>query len=219
LRDAVQKYRADIGIALDGDGDRLGMIDHRGNEVDGDEAIAIIAHDRLKNGKIGKHVVGTLMSNLGLEKAIEKMGLQFHRANVGDRYVMQMMNQTGAILGGESSGHVIVYDRIPTGDGIIAALQVLAAMINSDKSLYKLKKVMTKYPQTLVNVRVQGEVDLEDALIQAAVAEVEEQLGERGRVLLRKSGTEPLIRVMVEGEDELETMQLAEKIAAAVRTV
>lgn len=219
LRKTVQQYRADIGIALDGDGDRLGMIDHRGNEVDGDEAIAIIAHDRLKNGKIGKHVVGTLMSNLGLEQAIQKMGLKFHRADVGDRYVMQVMNQTGAILGGESSGHVIVYDRIPTGDGIIAALQVLAAIINSGKSLYKLKQVMTKYPQTLVNVRVQGEVDLEDELIQTAVAKVEAQLGERGRVLLRKSGTEPLVRVMVEGEDESETTLLAEIIADAVRAV
>ena len=219
LRKAVQQYRADIGIALDGDGDRLGMIDHQGNEVDGDEALAIIAQDRLKNGKIGKHVVGTLMSNLGLEKAIEKMGLTFHRANVGDRYVMQMMNQTGAILGGESSGHVIVSDRIPTGDGIIAALQVLAAIINSGKSLYKLKKVMTKYPQTLVNVRVQGKVDLDHPKIQSAVAQVEEQLGERGRVLLRESGTEPLVRVMVEGEDANETTLLADIIADAVRAV
>ncbi len=216
LKEAVSKYRADIGIALDGDGDRLAMVDHRGNEVDGDEALAIIAQDRLKSGTIGKHVVGTLMSNLGLEKAIQKMGLEFHRANVGDRYVMQKMNETGAILGGESSGHVIIHDRIPTGDGIIAALQVLSAIISSGKSLYKLRKVMTKYPQTLLNVRVQGEVDLQNKAIQASVAEVEAQLGSRGRVLLRKSGTEPVVRVMVEGEDKQETQFLAEVIAEAV---
>ena len=217
LQEAVKQYRADIGIALDGDGDRLMMVDHKGNIVDGDESLAIIAKHRLEEGTIGKHVVGTLMSNLGLEKAIQKMGLNFHRADVGDRYVMKVMKEKRAILGGEGSGHVIIYDRIPTGDGIIAALQVLSALIDSGKSLYELKQVMTKYPQTLVNVRLEKEIDLDDENIQQAVATVEEQLGDRGRVLLRKSGTEPLIRVMVEGQDVQETSTLAEVIANAVR--
>lgn len=219
LQATVKQHNADVGVALDGDGDRLMMVDHLGHVVDGDEALAIIAQHRLTEGTIGdhKHVVGTLMSNLGLEKAINKMGLSFHRADVGDRYVMQMMKETGAILGGEGSGHIIIHDRIPTGDGIIAALQVLSAMIDSGKTLYELKQVMTKYPQALVNVRVQSEVDLSCDTIQQAVSQVEEQLADRGRVLLRKSGTEPLVRVMVEGENENETKQLAEVIADAVR--
>lgn len=218
LQKSVKEYRADLGIALDGDGDRLMMVDHNGEVVDGDEILAIIAAHRLKEGVLGGHVVGTLMSNLGLEKAITAMDLSFHRADVGDRYVMELMRQTGGMLGGESSGHIIVRDRISTGDGTIAALQVLHAVIASGKTLSELKQVMVKYPQTLVNVRIKEKIDLENnAEIQAAVRAAEEQMGERGRVLLRASGTEPLIRVMVEAQDESETKQLAEMIAEVVK--
>ncbi len=217
LQKKVKHYRADVGIALDGDGDRLMMVDHTGEVVDGDEVLAIIAEHRLKNDGMGKDIVGTLMSNLGLERAIGDMGLNFHRADVGDRYVMDVMRKTGGMLGGESSGHIIVRDRISTGDGTIAALQVLHAMIDSGKSLHELKQVMTKYPQTLINVRIKDKIDLAgNADIQAAVKESEEQMGLRGRVLLRASGTEPLIRVMVEAQDEAETRKHAENIAAVV---
>ncbi len=215
LQKSVKEYRADLGIALDGDGDRLMMVDHKGEIVDGDEVLAIIATHRLAD--IGEHVVGTLMSNLGLEKSIRKMGLNFHRANVGDRYVMEILQRTGGILGGESSGHIIVRDRISTGDGTIAALQVLHAVVETGKSLHDLKQVMTKYPQTLLNVRIQEKIDLENnSDIQDAVRAAESQMGERGRVLLRASGTEPLIRVMVEAEEKSETNELAKMIAEVV---
>ena len=217
LQKSVKEYRADLGIALDGDGDRLMMVDDKGNVVDGDEILGIIAAHKQKEDSLGDHVVGTLMSNLGLEKAIERMGLNFHRADVGDRYVMEILRQTGGFLGGESSGHIIVRDRISTGDGTIAALQVLHAVVESGKTLYELKQVMTKYPQTLINVRIKEKINLDDnTAIQKAVKDAETQMGARGRVLLRASGTEPLIRVMVEAEDETETKQLAEMIAAAV---
>ena len=216
LQKSVKEHKADLGIALDGDGDRLMMVDHEGDVVNGDEVLAIIAAHRLP--EIGKDVVGTLMSNLGLEKSILNMGLNFHRANVGDRYVMDIMRQTGGILGGESSGHIIVRDRISTGDGTIAALQVLHALIDTGKSLRDLKQVMTKYPQTLVNVRIKEKIDLaQNTEIQKAVKAAEKQMGERGRVLLRASGTEPLIRVMVEAEEESETSELAHKIADVVK--
>jgi phosphoglucosamine mutase len=217
LTENVKQYRADIGIALDGDGDRLMMIDHKGEVVDGDEAIAIIAQHKHQEGTLGNDVVGTLMSNLGLEQAIKKMGLNFHRADVGDRYVMELLRKHNGILGGEGSGHVIVRDRIPTGDGTIAALQILHAMIRSGKTLHELKKVMIKYPQTLINVRIQENINLnENQAIQNAIEKAEKQLGQRGRVLLRASGTEPLIRVMVEGDTPVETKQLAEDIALVV---
>jgi len=217
LQKSVKEYRADLGVALDGDGDRLMMVDCNGTIVDGDEILAIIAAHRLKEDILGGHVVGTLMSNLGLEKAITKMGLNFHRADVGDRYVMDIMRKTGGMLGGESSGHIIVRDRISTGDGTIAALQVLYAVISSGKPLSELKQVMGKYPQTLINVRVKGEIDLDSNMeIQEAVKAAEAQMGDRGRVLLRASGTEPLIRVMVEAQDESETKQLASMIAKVV---
>ncbi len=216
----VKQYRADIGIALDGDGDRLMMVDHTGEVVDGDEAIAIIALHKHQEGTLGKHIVGTLMSNLGLEQAINKMGLSFHRANVGDRYVMDLLCKYDGILGGEGSGHIIVRDRIPTGDGTIAALQILNAMIHSGKNLSELKKVMKKYPQTLINVRIQKAINLnKNQTIQDVVKRTEKQLGNRGRVLLRASGTEPLIRVMVEGDSSEETQKLAEDIALVVEAV
>jgi phosphoglucosamine mutase len=217
LQKQVKSHGADLGIALDGDGDRLMMVDHTGEVVDGDEVLAIIAAHRHQNNNLGKDVVGTLMSNLGLEKAIEKMGLDFHRADVGDRYVMEIMRQTGGLLGGESSGHIIVRDRIATGDGTIAALQVLHALIDSGKSLHELKQVMTKYPQTLINVRIKEKIDLaNNADIQASVKDAEKQMGNSGRVLLRASGTEPLIRVMVEAEDDVATRKHAENIASVV---
>ena len=217
LQKKVIDFRADLGIALDGDGDRLMMVDHTGEVVDGDEILAIIAAHRHQNDSLGKDVVGTLMSNLGLEKAIAGMGLNFHRADVGDRYVMEIMRQTGGLLGGESSGHIIVRDRIATGDGTIAALQVLHALIDSGKTLRELKQVMTKYPQTLINVRIKEKIDLENNVnIQASVKFAEKQMGNTGRVLLRASGTEPLIRVMVEAEDDADTRRHAENIAAVV---
>lgn len=218
LCDAVLRYRADLGIALDGDGDRLIMVDQRGDTVDGDEILAIIAHHRHAEGKLYGGVVGTLMSNLGLEKSIQALGVPFYRAKVGDRYVIEQMTQHDCDLGGESSGHIIVRNFITTGDGIIAALQVLRAMRMSGKPLHELKSVMAKYPQTLINVPTKHKINLDESVaIQDAVRQVEQQLGNRGRVLLRASGTEPLIRVMVEGEDPHETAELAEQIASAVR--
>lgn len=218
LCEAVLRYRADVGIALDGDGDRLIMVDQRGDTVDGDEILAIIAHHRHAEGKLHGGVVGTLMSNLGLEKSIQALGVPFYRAKVGDRYVIEQMTQHDCDLGGESSGHIIVRNFITTGDGIIAALQVLRAMRMTGKSLRDLKSVMTKYPQTLINVPTKHKINLDESIaIQDAVRQVEQQLGSRGRVLLRASGTEPLIRVMVEGEDPHETAELAEQIASAVR--
>ncbi len=217
LQASVVEHQADLGVALDGDGDRLMMVDHKGEVVDGDEVLAIIAAHKQAENTLGQHVVGTLMSNLGLEKAIESMGLNFHRADVGDRYVMDIMRKTGGMLGGESSGHIIARDRIATGDGTIAALQVLHALIVSEKSLHDLKQVMKKYPQTLVNVRIKAKIDLAQNLeIQDAVKQAESQMGARGRVLLRASGTEPLIRVMVEADSEDETKQLANMIAMVV---
>ncbi len=217
LQASVVENQADLGIALDGDGDRLMMVDHKGEVVDGDEVLAIIAAHKQAENTLGQHVVGTLMSNLGLEKAIESMGLNFHRADVGDRHVMDIMRKTGGVLGGESSGHIIARDRIATGDGTIAALQVLHALIVSGKSLHDLKQVMKKYPQTLVNVRIKDKINLDDnSDIQDAVKQAESQMGSRGRVLLRASGTEPLIRVMVEADSEDETKQLADMIAVAV---
>lgn len=218
LQDAVMRYRADVGVALDGDGDRLIMVDHTGEPVDGDEILGIIASHRIAQGQLQGGVVGTLMSNLGLEKYVQSLGVPFYRAKVGDRYVIEQMNLHDCELGGESSGHIIVRDHIATGDGIIAALQVLRTMRASGKSLHNLKQVMSKYPQTLLNVPVRERIDLDASEgIQDAVRQVEQELGNRGRVLLRASGTEPLIRVMVEGEDAVETAQLAEQIAAAVR--
>jgi phosphoglucosamine mutase len=218
LCDAVLRYRADLGIALDGDGDRLIMVDQCGDTVDGDEILAIIAHHRHAEGKLHGGVVGTLMSNLGLEKSIQALGVPFYRAKVGDRYVIEQMTQHDCDLGGESSGHIIVRNFITTGDGIIAALQVLRAMRMSGKPLHELKSVMAKYPQTLINVPTKHKINLDESIeIQDAVRQVEQQLGNRGRVLLRASGTEPLIRVMVEGEDPHETAELAEQIASAVR--
>ena len=201
LCEAVKKQGADLGIALDGDGDRVIMVDHQGQVLDGDDLLFIIARDRLRTGSRFNAIVGTLMSNLGLEMALRALGLDLHRVKVGDRYVLERLRAENLILGGENSGHIICLDRTTTGDGIISALQVLAAMLHSGKNLHDLKAGMTRYPQVLINVAVSGTVDLDRPAIREAVRAVENQLGDQGRVLLRPSGTEPVVRVMVEGPD------------------
>jgi phosphoglucosamine mutase len=221
LQKMVLEQQADVGIALDGDGDRVIMADNTGELVDGDELLFIIALSRKQQGTLQGSVVGTLMSNLGLEHALQSHDITFARANVGDRYVLELLRQTGGILGGESSGHIICLDRTTTGDGVVSALQVMAVMVQSGKSLHELKHGMSKYPQHMINVPVTGGVDLEATpAVQEAVRTVEQRLAGRGRVLLRPSGTEPVVRVMVEGEDEKQVIeeadQLASKVAAAV---
>ena len=221
LQKIVREHQADVGIALDGDGDRIIMADNTGELVDGDELLFIIALSRKQQGTLHGSVVGTLMSNLGLEHALQSNDIAFARANVGDRYVLEMLRQTGGMLGGESSGHIICLDRTTTGDGIVSALQVMAEMVKTGKSLNELKHGMSKYPQRMINVPVTNGVDLDAApAVQEAVRSVEQRLAGRGRVLLRPSGTEPVVRVMVEGEDEQQVMeeadQLASKVAAAV---
>ena len=217
LRALVQEQNADLGIAFDGDGDRVIMVDHRGELLDGDELLFIIARDRLRTGSRFNAVVGTLMTNLGLEMALRALGLDLRRAKVGDRYVMEGLLAENLILGGENSGHIICLDRTTTGDGIISALQVLSAMLQSGRSLHDLKAGMSKYPQVLINVSVTGEVDLRRSPIQDAVRAVESQLGDHGRVLLRPSGTEPVVRVMVEGADAGAVERHARELAGVVR--
>jgi phosphoglucosamine mutase len=219
LKQAVQQNKADLGIALDGDADRCLMVDAQGNEVDGDQIMYILAKSKLASGALKGPVVGTLMSNLGLEKAIAALGLGFERANVGDRYVMEMLKAKSGTLGGETSGHAICLDKTTTGDGLVTALQVLAAMVQTRESLAALVAGMHKFPQLLINVPVTGKAKpiLELPAVRAAEQESVQRLGSRGRVLLRASGTEPLIRVMVEAEDEQETRREAESIAASVR--
>ncbi|AWB58213.1 MULTISPECIES: phosphoglucosamine mutase [unclassified Colwellia] len=215
---AVVEHQADLGVALDGDGDRLMMVDHTGYVIDGDESVYVIACNDLQNGSIDGGVVGTLMSNMGLELALADMDVPFARSKVGDRYVMEMLKQKGWKLGAENSGHVINLNHTSTGDGIIAALNVLTAICNSGKTLYELRQGMTKLPQVLVNVRFSGDSDpLVNTEVLASVDRVNEKLTGRGRVLLRKSGTEPLIRVMVEGPEHDEVTALANEIADAVK--
>ncbi|OOZ41738.1 phosphoglucosamine mutase [Solemya pervernicosa gill symbiont] len=217
LRASVLEHKADIGVALDGDGDRVMMVDHMGEVVDGDELLFVIATSKESAGCLQGGVVGTLMSNLGLEHAILEIGIGFERAKVGDRYVIEQLNNKGWRLGGESSGHIICLDRTTTGDGIVSALQVVAAMISSDATLHALKRRMTKYPQTMINVATKGGGDISaSTAVQQEVAAVESELAERGRVLLRPSGTEPLVRVMVEGVDAVEVERLARRLAAVV---
>lgn len=218
LKEEVLKNGADFGVALDGDGDRLIMVDHLGEVVDGDELLYIIAKSRIHNKEMNGTVVGTLMSNLGLEHALAEIDLDLKRAGVGDRYVMEMMGQNECILGGEGSGHIICLDRTTTGDGVVAALQVLAELWTTGKSLHELKSGMSKYPQTLVNVRVSEKRDPEtvDAVLQAKT-EAEKELNGSGRVLLRSSGTEPLIRVMVEGKDVVLVDDIANRLAEVVK--
>ncbi|MEY4720029.1 MAG: phosphoglucosamine mutase, partial [Pseudomonadota bacterium] len=214
----VLEYRADLGIALDGDGDRLIMVDHKGEIVDGDELIFIIARSRLEDGKLKGPVVGTLMTNLGMEHALKSLGVHLVRAKVGDRYVMELLSEQKGTLGGEGSGHIICLDKTTTGDGIVAALQVLAEMRRTGKSLHELKSGMKKYPQVLINIRTEIKVNIEgNDVIKKAVETVEKKLGAKGRVLLRASGTEPLIRVMVEGVNEDDVLKYANQLANDVR--
>ncbi|MGZ5018390.1 MAG: phosphoglucosamine mutase [Methylobacter sp.] len=218
LAATVLAYRADFGIALDGDGDRLVMVDHKGEIVDGDELIYIIAKARLDAGQMSGPVVGTLMTNLGMEHGLKKLGLNLLRANVGDRYVMEMLTEHKGILGGENSGHIICLDRTTTGDGIIAALQIMAEMQNSGKNLHELKSGMQKYPQVLINVKTNKKINPDqDEVIQKSVKAVEKKLADNGRVLLRASGTEPLIRVMVEGQQGDLVKNYAQQIADDVK--
>lgn len=217
LQRKVLAEAADLGIAFDGDGDRVIMVDHKGEIVEGDEILYIIAKSRLTAGKLKGPVIGTLMSNLGLEQALAELGVEMKRAAVGDRYVMELIETHDASLGGENSGHIICNDRTTTGDGIVAALQVLAEMFRSDQSLHEMKKGMVKYPQILVNVKVRKCANLSEfACIQKAKTEIETILGTNGRVLLRPSGTEPLIRVMVEGRDLDMVDELANQLAGVV---
>ncbi|TCV99043.1 phosphoglucosamine mutase [Biostraticola tofi] len=218
LTERVLQEKAALGIAYDGDGDRIIMVDHLGNKVDGDQILYIIAREQLRQGRLSGGVVGTLMSNIGLELALKQLGIPFERARVGDRYVLEKMQEKGWRMGAENSGHVILLDKTTTGDGIIAGLQVLSAMVGNNMSLHDLCSGMKLLPQILVNVRFSGAGNpLESDAVVNACREVETALAGRGRVLLRKSGTEPLIRVMVEGEDEEQVTRLAHCIADAVK--
>ena len=220
VTESVIKNKADLGFALDGDGDRLMLVDHKGNVIDGDQIVYIIARDALKSGTLEGGVVGTVMSNLGLEVALGDLGVPFVRSKVGDRYVMELLKKKGWKIGGEGSGHVLNLTAASTGDGIVAGLQVLAAMLKANMTLNELSRGMTKYPQTLINVRFsEGTKPLEDMCVEQSVIEAEKALGDRGRVLLRKSGTEPLVRVMVEANDAQDSSTWAEYIADAVRKV
>jgi phosphoglucosamine mutase len=217
LMAAVREHQADLGIAFDGDGDRLAMVDYHGSLVDGDEVLFIMARDARDRGQLGGGVVGTLMSNMALELALAGLDIPFVRARVGDRYVMERLKEHGWKLGGENSGHIISLDHNTTGDGIVAALQVLRAMVASRQSLAELRAGLTLFPQVLVNVRFAAGTDpLVDAEVQRRVAAAEAELAGHGRVLLRKSGTEPLIRVMVEGAEPSQVRRLAEHIAEAI---
>jgi len=218
LRLMVSGVRAHVGIALDGDGDRVVMVDERGELVDGDGLLFALAADRLETNALKGPVVGTVMSNFGLELALKDLGIEFHRAQVGDRQVLAKLQDLGGVLGGETSGHLLCLDKTTTGDGLITALQVLAAMRRKDKSLSELVAGMRHLPQVLLNVEVDGRIDIDsNAAIDEAVRAVETRLDGRGRVVLRASGTEPVIRVMVEGDDGDLVAQLAEELADSVR--
>ena len=213
----VLEQQADLGIAFDGDGDRLMMVDAAGSIVDGDALIYIIAKSRLAAGGLSGPVVGTLMSNLGLELALRRIDVAFERTKVGDRYIMQRLKEIGGILGGEPSGHIICRDRTSTGDGIVSALQVLAALTQQDCTLAEAVAEVETYPQVLINVRLARRTDPTTLpSVQRAVAAVEDALAGAGRVLLRPSGTEPVVRVMVEGMDPAQVQALAEQLAGVV---
>ncbi|PMM44638.1 phosphoglucosamine mutase [Vibrio breoganii] len=218
LQAKVVEEKADLGLGFDGDGDRIIMVDHKGNKVDGDQIAYIIARDALRRGELKGGVVGTLMTNLGMENGLKQLGIPFSRAKVGDRYVMEQLKEKGWSIGAENSGHVILLDKVTTGDAIVAALQVLSSIVDSGMSLFDLSQGMTLYPQELINVRFSGETDpMQLDVVQQSVVQAEQELGDKGRVLLRKSGTEPLIRVMVEGEDGELVLKLANRIADTVR--
>ena len=219
LQDKVVETKADVGLAYDGDGDRIMMVDHLGNKVDGDQILFIIAREALRSGQLKGGVVGTLMSNMSLEIALKMLGVPFLRANVGDRYVLEKMVENDWTLGGENSGHIIIADKNTTGDGIVASLAVLAAMAQHKLSLNELASAVKLFPQVLINVRFAGgDNPLESDAVKSVAADVEKRLEGKGRILLRKSGTEPLIRVMVECQDAELAQQCAEEIAEAVKS-
>ena len=219
LQAKVVEMKADVGLAYDGDGDRIMMVDHLGNKVDGDQILFIIAREALRSGQLKGGVVGTLMSNMSLEIALKMLGVPFLRANVGDRYVLEKMVENDWTLGGENSGHIIIADKNTTGDGIVASLAVLAAMAQHKLSLNELASAVKLFPQVLINVRFAGgDNPLESDAVKSVATDVEKRLEGKGRILLRKSGTEPLIRVMVECQDATLAQQCAEEIAEAVKS-
>jgi phosphoglucosamine mutase len=219
LRKKVLEKGADIGIGLDGDADRVLLIDSQGNEVNGDQILFILSNYRKNTDRLHGGVVGTLMTNLGLELALEQRDIPFQRTRVGDRYVHEALTSQGWILGGESSGHIICLDKSTTGDGIVAALEVIEVMLKTGKSLAELCEGMVMYPQHMINVPI-GSANAKQLathnLVASAVAEAESELGREGRVVLRASGTEPVFRVMLEGSDEAQVKLLTEQIASSV---
>ncbi len=220
LQKAVLAEHADVGIAFDGDGDRVIMVDAKGEVVDGDELLFILARDGLQGKRLSGGIVGTLMSNLGLELALQQLGFQFKRANVGDRYVLEELLRSGWQLGGETSGHVICLNSTTTGDGIIAALQILAIMHQTGLGLHELKAGMQKFPQVMLNVRIQSKFDAaQQPRIQQAIVAAQTALGQQGRVLIRPSGTEPVVRIMVEGESLGQVEAIAKELATIVESV
>ena len=213
LQQKVIEEKADLGIALDGDGDRLVMVDHNGETLDGDELLYLIVKFRQDTHIFKGGVVGTLMTNIGLEKAFQRENIPFERAQVGDRYVLEILLKNDWVVGGEQSGHIICLDNATTGDGIISALQVLSAVKHYGKPLAELKSGFSKFPQKLVNIRLENEKNpLQHAHIQTAIADAKKSLGDHGRILVRKSGTEPLIRIMVEADDETLMHQLTDRL-------
>jgi phosphoglucosamine mutase len=217
LQQTVPAVQADAGMALDGDGDRVVMVDENGELIDGDQLLYILATSRKQEGLLKGPIVGTVMSNLGLQHALEKQNIEFRRANVGDRYVLEALREFGGTIGGETSGHMICLDKTTTGDGLVTGLQILAIMRRTGRKLSELAAGMPKYPQTMLNVKTAQRLDPGSSpAIQDAVRAAERELAETGRVVLRASGTEPVIRVMVEGEDENQVLHLAKKLAAVV---
>lgn len=219
LQKAVLAEAADIGVAFDGDGDRLLMVDRKGEVIDGDEILYIMARHQQATKQLQGGVVGTTMSNLGFEKAIKQLGLDFVRTPVGDRHVLAALHQRNWTLGGESSGHIVNLNHTTTGDGIISALQILRAVVESEQDLHTLKQGMNKFPQLLLNVKIQQSIDIKDQTIQQAITSAEQQLGNDGRVVIRLSGTEPLVRIMVEGEQETEVASIAQRLVSTVEQV
>lgn len=220
LIEKVLEEKADLGFALDGDGDRIILVDHNGHKVDGDQIIYIIAREALRKGQLQGGVVGTLMSNMGLEIGLKELGIPFVRAKVGDRYVLEKLIENDWRFGAENSGHVLLLDKTTTGDGIIAGLQVLSAMIRNKMSLADLSCGMKLFPQVLLNVHLSGSTDpLNHQQVKDVIQEVELALADKGRLLIRKSGTEPLIRVMVEGEDKTLVTQYAQCIVDVIKKV
>ncbi|WMY97655.1 MAG: phosphoglucosamine mutase [Arsenophonus sp.] len=218
LQKRVIKEKANIGLAFDGDGDRVIMVDHYGNRIDGDQILYIIVKNLLQNGCLHGGVVGTLMSNMGLEIELKKLKVPFMRANVGDRYILNKLKEKGWFYGGENSGHIILLDKNTTGDGIIASLEVLSIMIKNNKNLYKLSREMTLFPQILINVNYyHSDNPLNTNNILNVIKEVKKELKDNGRILLRKSGTEPLIRIMVEGKNKFQIKMIANRVSNIIK--